>query len=167
MLATAARRGAFSGLAAQAVQVAAQFVSLWFLARHLSASEFGEAGLALAVVGLVGVGADLGMGVLVVQRREIDVARARLLAIGAGFLACATVLLGALTSSLVPGVSRFLPWTLGLAAMSLPLAGVSSVPRSLRARSAPTAVGTWTARRGVARAGPRAEGAWRTGTAAL
>ena len=49
----------------------------------VDARDLGLAGMALVVSGVLAVGADLGMGVLAVQRREVDDVRAHGLATGA------------------------------------------------------------------------------------
>ena len=70
--------------------IAAQFAALLVLARYLDEAQFGLAWMVAIVLGIAGVAADLGMDVLIVQRREIDDRRAANLSYYAGF---ATMLL--------------------------------------------------------------------------
>lgn len=63
-------------LGARAVHVVAHFGGLLVLARHLDEVEFGLAAMVAVVTGFAGAAADLGMGVLAVQRKEVDDRRA-------------------------------------------------------------------------------------------
>jgi PST family polysaccharide transporter len=77
-------------LLGRGITIAAQFAALLVLARYLDEAQFGLAWMVAVVVGVAGVAADLGMDVLIVQRREIDDRRAANLSYYAGF---ATMLL--------------------------------------------------------------------------
>jgi PST family polysaccharide transporter len=77
-------------LLSRGITIAAQIAALLVLARYLKEAQFGLAWMVAVVVGVAGVAADLGMDVLIVQRREIDDRRAANLSYYAGF---ATMLL--------------------------------------------------------------------------
>jgi len=72
-------------LLSRGTAVAAQFAALLVLARYLDEAQFGLAWMVAVVIGVAGVAADLGMDVLIVQRREIDDRRAANLSYYAGF----------------------------------------------------------------------------------
>ena len=72
-------------LLSRGTTVAAQFAALLVLARYLDVAQFGLAWMVAVVVGVAGVASDLGMDVLIVQRREIDDRRAADLSYYAGF----------------------------------------------------------------------------------
>jgi len=90
-----AARGAVWGLAGQILQVALYFGGYLVVARHLDAEQLGLATMVLVVTGLLSVGADFGMGLLMVQRREVDDRRAVRLALFAGLALWMFVGLGA------------------------------------------------------------------------
>jgi PST family polysaccharide transporter len=90
-------------LLSRGITVAAQFAALLVLARYLDAAQFGLAWMVAVVVGVAAVAADLGMDVLIVQRREIDDRRAANLSYYAGF---ATMLL---VGALAPWLSMLFP----------------------------------------------------------
>lgn len=119
-------RGVTWGLAAQAAQVAAQFVATFFLARELTAGEWGAAGLALALVGVVAAASDLGMGVLVVRHARPDLRRAALLSFAAGAMTCGLLSL----AGAVAGAPL-----LRVAAGLLLFAGLASTPRACLQRA--------------------------------
>lgn len=77
-------------LLSRGTTVAAQFAALLVLTHYLDEAQFGLAWMVAVVIGVAGVAADLGMDVLIVQRREIDDRRAANLSYYAGF---ATMLL--------------------------------------------------------------------------
>jgi O-antigen/teichoic acid export membrane protein len=131
----AGRRGAVVGLLANAFQALVQLGALLVLARHLDAGELGLAALALAAVGLLSGVADLGMGVVTVQREAPVGRRASLVAALAGLLAATALYFAA------PAVAAVLGGPTGLAALlraavPLPLlAGLSSTARARLARA--------------------------------
>ncbi|MHC4549496.1 MAG: oligosaccharide flippase family protein [Planctomycetota bacterium] len=78
-------RGVGWTLLSRGLTVVAQFGALLVLARLLDEHQFGLAWMVAVVVGVAGVAADLGMDVLVVQRKQIDDRHAAKLSICAGF----------------------------------------------------------------------------------
>ncbi|MGQ0612760.1 MAG: oligosaccharide flippase family protein [Planctomycetaceae bacterium] len=128
MLGKAARRGARWGLASQAFQVAAQFVALWVLARHLDKGDFGRAGIVLAAAGVLAACADWGMGVVAVQRRSVDwLAATRITLVG-----------GLLTAAALAATAPLLAVPALLAASAAPallLAGLGATPRARLSRA--------------------------------
>ena len=90
-----ARRGAIWGVAGQAVQFALYVAGYVALARHLDKQQLGLAAMVLVVTGFLGAAADLGMGVLAVQRRRIDDGRAHDYAISSALVLLLVVALAA------------------------------------------------------------------------
>jgi O-antigen/teichoic acid export membrane protein len=85
----AAVRGAVWLTAARGIQALAHFGGIFLLARnYLGKEELGLAALVLAAQALLSAGADLGMGVLAVQRPAIDDRRAARLAAAGGAGCC-------------------------------------------------------------------------------
>ena len=133
-------RGAISGalwlLPAKAIQAAAHFAGIFVLARYfLDPREFGLAVLVLAVTGLLSAGADLGMGLLNVQRRSID---DRTAARWAGLGGLASFAFAALAA---PAIARLLGAPEGFVpllqagALALLLAGIVASARARIARA--------------------------------
>ncbi|MHC4954017.1 MAG: oligosaccharide flippase family protein [Planctomycetota bacterium] len=93
-------RGSIWLAGARAIQVAAQFGSLLVLARYLDKEAFGLAGMTMVLLAVFGAGADLGMGVIGVQRSEPDERRIATLSLASG------ALLAALLALLAPWGAR-------------------------------------------------------------
>jgi PST family polysaccharide transporter len=127
-------RGTAWTLAARAVHVAAHFGSLLVLARHLDGAALGLAAMAAVVTGLLSAGADLGMGVLVVQRRDADDRRAAGLSEAAGFGAFLVVALLAPAIARAFGDPEGLVPLLRAGAAALVFAGFAATARARLAR---------------------------------
>jgi O-antigen/teichoic acid export membrane protein len=131
----AAVRGALWLTAARGVQALAHFGGIFLLARlYLGKEELGLAGLVLAVQGLLSAGADLGMGVLNVQRASIDDRRAARLAALGGAGCCALLLLLAEPVAELLGDPPGLVPLLRAGSLALLLAGFVATARARIAR---------------------------------
>jgi len=122
----AARGAAWAGGAA-AVRLLARAAALYVLARELPTDEFGLAVLVLAITAVAAAGADLGMGVLAVQRRDVDERRALRLAATGGVLAAVALAPVAPALGAVGALVQ-------VAAIGLPLAGAATALRTRLAR---------------------------------
>ena len=112
---------------ASLVRLVVRLAALVVLARELKTDEFGLAVLVLTFTALAQATSDLGMGVVAVQRRDVDERRALRLAILGGVVAAAALAgIATFTGALAP-LLRF-------AAIALPLAGAATALRARMAR---------------------------------
>jgi len=123
-------RGTFLGLLAQGVQLAASLGALVLLARLLDARAFGLAAASLAVTGVLGACADLGMNVLVVQRDRLDQRAAARASAACGFVLLGFVWAAAPLLTLVARGADDLVPLLRAGALVLPLHALSSPARA-------------------------------------
>jgi len=122
-----ARGGALWAGGASLVRLGIRAAAIYVLARELATDEFGLAVLVLAVTAVATAGADLGMGVVAVQRADVDERRALRLALLGGALA-------ALALWVVAPALGALGALVQVAAFALPFAGVAAALRTRLAR---------------------------------
>ncbi|MEM8884113.1 MAG: oligosaccharide flippase family protein [Planctomycetota bacterium] len=127
-------RGSVWLSAARAVQLGAQLVSLILLARYLDKAAFGLAGMAAVVAAVFGAGADLGMGVLGVQRDEPDERHVARWALAGGLATAALLFLTAPLFAGLFGEGESLTSLLRAAACALPCAGIIGAARARLSR---------------------------------
>ncbi len=127
-------RGSIWLSAARAVQVGAQLISLLVLARYLDKSEFGLAGMAAIASAVFGAGADLGMGVLGVQREDPDERRVAQFSLLGGVLTAGLLFLCAPLLARVFGEGPDLISLMRAAAPALVCAGIIAAARARLAR---------------------------------
>jgi len=128
-------RGALLTLLSRGIALVVQLGTLVVLAHFLSEREFGLAWMVAVVVGVAGVGADLGMDVVAVQRRGVDDFRAALLSEIAGSLLCGLVAWTAPLLSLLFGEPLGLTDLIRVGALGLMMAGFGA-PALARLRRA-------------------------------
>ncbi|MHC4939825.1 MAG: oligosaccharide flippase family protein [Planctomycetota bacterium] len=122
-----AARGVAWTAGAALVRLLVRLGALVVLARELGTEEFGLAVLVLAITAIAIAGSDFGMGVVAVQRREVDEKRALRFALLGG-LAAAVVLW--LIAPLLGPLGRYVQ----VAALALPPAGAATALRARLAR---------------------------------
>jgi len=129
-------RGVLWLVPAKAIQALAHFAGILVLARYyLEPREVGLAVLVLAVTGLLSAGADLGMGVLNVQRESIDDrTAARWAGLGGLIMFALATLAAPAIARLLDAPEEFVP-LLQAAAIALLLAGIISSARARLARA--------------------------------
>jgi len=99
------------------------------LARLLTPDQFGEAIMATIVVGLASTVADFGIGVLIVQRRDLDPRRAARVGLGTGLGVALLVFLGAPWLSGLLGGGAHVTDLLRIGAVGVGLVGLGAAAR--------------------------------------